>query len=94
MKEYKLSAWPDLPAPYQRAAHRRMVCDMSHRYVTVQQLMNTSGAGRLEVRMFLQMLSERGLLVERDVQQGPFSSAGGLGEWLRRAFHGDDLRER
>jgi hypothetical protein len=86
MKEYKLSAWPDLPASYHRTSYRRMLSDMSHRFVTVQQLMAGSGASRLEVRMFLQMLAERGLLAEREADREPGSSLGG---WLRRALHGD-----
>ena len=61
MKEFKLTAWPELPAPYQRIAYRRMLSDMSHRFVTAQQLCVSSGATKLEVRVFLQMLSERGL---------------------------------
>ncbi len=91
MKEYKLSAWPDLPAAYHRTTYRRMVSDMSHRFVTVQQLMASSGASRLEVRMFLQMLAERGLLAEREAERSSFSSFGG---WLRRALQGADLNER
>jgi hypothetical protein len=86
MKEYKLSAWPDLPSAYHRTSYRRMLSDMSHRFVTVQQLMASSGANRLEVRMFLQMLAERGLLAEREAERTGLS---GLGGWLRRALQGD-----
>lgn len=57
---------------------------MSHRFVTVQQLMAGSGASRLEARLFLQMLSERGLLIERDAER----HGAGFGGWLRRALHG------
>src|SRR6185503_13719020 len=83
MKEFKLTAWPELPAPYQRIAYRRMLSDMSHRFVTAHQLCESSGASKLEVRVFLQMLSERGLLHERDHEetQGLF---GPLGGWIRR----------
>ncbi|MEW6705917.1 MAG: hypothetical protein AB1430_13820 [Pseudomonadota bacterium] len=86
MKEYKLSAWPDLPASYHRTSYRRMLSDMSHRFVTVQQLMASSGATRMEVRMFLQMLAERGLLAEREAERNPVASFSG---WLRRALQGD-----
>lgn len=94
MKEYKLSAWPDLPASFHRTTYRRMLSDMSHRFVTVQQLMAGSGASRLEVRLFLQMLAERGLLAEREAEP----SSAGFGSWLRRAFQVQaadfDLNER
>jgi hypothetical protein len=66
-----------------------MLSDMSHRFVTAQQLCVSSGATKLEVRVFLQMLSERGLLRERDHEeaQGLF---GPLGGWLRRAWNGEN----
>lgn len=93
MKEYKLSAWPDLPASFHRTSFRRMLSDMSHRFVTVQQLMAGSGASRMEVRMLLQMLGERGLLAEREAERNATAS---FGAWLRRALHGDrtELSER
>lgn len=90
MKEFKLTAWPELPAPYQRIAYRRMLSDMSHRFVTAQQLCGSSGASKLEVRVFLQMLSERGLLRERDHEETQ-GLLGPLGGWLRRAWHGENV---
>jgi hypothetical protein len=89
MKEYKLAAWPDLPSAFHRTTYRRMLSDMSHRYVTVQQLMAGSGANRMEVRLFLQMLGERGLLRERDATMADslFGALTPLGGWLRRALH-------
>jgi hypothetical protein len=66
MKEYKLAAWPDLPAPYHRTVYRRMLSDMSHRYMSMPQLVLSSGATKIEVRSFLQMLGERELLRERE----------------------------
>jgi hypothetical protein len=87
MKEFKLSAWPDLPASYQRSSHRRMVSDMSHRYVTVQQLMAGAGVSKMEVRVFLQVLAERGLLIERALPRESLLKP--LGSWLRRALQGD-----
>ncbi|MED5620015.1 hypothetical protein [Ideonella sp. BN130291] len=86
MKEYKLSAWPDLPAPFHRTSYRRMLSDMSHRFVSTQQLMATSGATRMEVRSFLQMLADRGLLCEREAPRTPLS---GFSGWLRRTFQNE-----
>jgi hypothetical protein len=89
MKEFKLTAWPDLPAPYHRTGYRRMLSDMSHRYVTLQQLVASSGTQRGEVRSFLQMLGERGLLCEREAPAASLlGSLRPLGGWLRRAFNG------
>jgi len=95
MKEFKLAAWPDLPSTFHRTSYRRMLSDMSHRFVTVQQLMAGSGTTRMEVRLFLQMLAERGLLREREVvgpEDSLFGSLRPLGGWLRRAINGDESR--
>ena len=83
MKEYKLSAWPDLPSSFHRTSYRRMLSDMSHRFVTVQQLIASSGASRMEVRLFLQMLTERGLLAVRDAERTRMSA---FGSWQRRTL--------
>ena len=90
MKQFKLTAWPELPAPYHRMTYRRMLSDMSHRYVTVQQLCDSSGATKLEVRVFLQMLSERGLVRERE-DHDENGLLGPLGGWLRRALQGESV---
>jgi len=93
MKEYKLSAWPDLPSSFHRTSYRRMLSDMSHRFVTAQQLVASSGATRMDVRLFLQLLAERGLLTEREAERSGLSAFGG---WLRRTFHhpADDAHTR
>ena len=88
MKEYRLAAWPDLGVPYHRTAHRRMLSDMSHRYVSLAQLVATSGLSRNEVRQFIRMLEEHGLLAQRDGAEPDsiFGSLRPLGGWLRRAL--------
>lgn len=85
MKHYKLSAWPDLPAPFHRTAYRRMLHQMSQRYVSVQQLVQESGLARGEVLQFLDTLSERALLDLRE-HSTPHARAAGPFGWLRRAF--------
>ena len=89
MKEYRLTAWPELAPPFHRTAYRRLLSDMSHRFVTVQQLTDTSGLRRNEVRQFLEMLDGRELLEERESVASPdsqFWSLRPLGGWLRRAI--------
>src|ERR1700754_1946449 len=66
MKTYRLAAWPQLRAPFDKIAYRRMLSDMSHRHVSVAQLMETSGLRRSEVRQFLGMLGAEHLLSERE----------------------------
>jgi len=43
MKEYRLLAWPELPSEFQRTAHRRVLSDLSARYMTSAQLIEVSG---------------------------------------------------
>ena len=92
MKEFKLAAWPELPAPYHRTVYRRMLSDLSHRYMSVPQLVLSSGATKLEVRMFMQMLNERGLLREREGESDSiFDSLRPIGEWFRRTISGSEV---
>jgi hypothetical protein len=87
MKEYRLTGWPDLAAPYHRTAYRRMLSDMSHRYVSQAQLAARSGLGRNDVRLFIEMLETHGLLAQREAAETDslFGSLRPLGGWLRRA---------
>lgn len=65
-----------------------MVSDMSHRFVTLSQLSDTSGLRRHEVRSFVEMLEARGVLIERECLEpdAQFWSLRPLGGWLRRAI--------
>ena len=88
MKEYRLAAWPQLRAPFDRIAYRRMLSDMSHRHLTLAQLAESSGLRRHDVRTFLEMLDANGLIAERDASapDSLFGSLRPLGGWLRRAL--------
>ena len=65
-----------------------MLSDMSHRHMSLAQLVEASGIRRQEVRTFLEMLSARGLIAERDaiVPDSLFGSLRPFGGWLRRAL--------
>ncbi len=93
MKEYRLVAWPQLKAPFDRIAHRRMLSDLSHRHMSLARLAECSGMRRHDVRAFLEMLEARDLLVEREaaVVDSLFGSLRPLGGWLRRAFAASHL---
>ena len=92
MKEYKLAAWPDVPPAYHRTVYRRMLSDMSHRYMTVGSLVLSSGGTKVEVRGFLQMLEENGLLLEREADSDSFlDSLRPVGNWVRRNLFGNDV---
>lgn len=89
MKEYRLLAWAELPAPYHHMAYRRMLTDLSHRYMSIAQLAACSGLRRTEVRQFLDMLDSRDLLVDRDLfaPDSVFGTLRPLGGWIRKALN-------
>ncbi len=86
MKEYRLLAWPELPAEFKRTAHRRVLSDMSLRFMSIAQLCEVSGLKKGDLKNLLQMLDARGVLEERDgsAPDSFFDSIGRLG-WLRRS---------
>ena len=88
MKAYRLAAWPQLRAPYDRIAYRRMLNDMSHRHVTIAQLSDLSGIRKYDVRQFVNLLQARGLVEDREVSHPDslFGSLRPLGGWLKRAL--------
>jgi hypothetical protein len=87
MKEYRLLAWPELPAEYRRTAHRRILSEMSQRFVGVAKLVEISGLKKAELRAFLEMLDDRDVLTDRDTAAPDsfLDSLRPLG-WLRRAI--------
>jgi hypothetical protein len=86
MKEYRLLAWPELSSEFQRTAHRRVLSDLSLRYMTSAQIVEVSGLKKGELKVFLGMLDARGLLDERNsaAPDSFFDTIGKLG-WFRRA---------
>lgn len=88
MKEYRLVAWPQLRPPFDRIAYRRMLTNMSHRHMTLTQLAQLSGMRRQDVRLFLDMLETRQLVVQREalLPGGGIGAWGPLGGWLKRAL--------
>jgi len=91
MKQYKLATWPELPATYHRTVYRRMLSDMSHRYMSAPALMLSSSATRGEVRQFLQTLDTMGVLVDREDESDSFfdTTIRPVGDWLRTVFGAD-----
>jgi predicted Rossmann fold nucleotide-binding protein DprA/Smf involved in DNA uptake len=67
MKEYRLTAWTDARAPFNSAAYRRILSDLSHRYLSVETIADNSGIRRQEISQFLATLERRGLLLEREL---------------------------
>jgi hypothetical protein len=94
MKQYKLAAWPELPAAYHRTVYRRMLSDLSHRYMSLSGLMLSSGGTKPEVRQFLLMLDGMGVLVDREDETDSFfdTTIRPVGDWLRTVFGADHTK--
>jgi hypothetical protein len=87
IKEYRLVSWPELPAEFQQTAHRRMLSQLSQRYMSLTQLVECSGMRRLHVQLFMDSLHSSGVVRERETQAGFLShSTQPLRNWLRRAL--------
>lgn len=87
MKEYRLSAWPEHSPDFQRTGHRRVLSEMSSRYMSVAQLADVSGLKKNEVRAFIEMLDGRGLVTDRDATApDSFLDSKSPLAWLRRAI--------
>jgi hypothetical protein len=71
MKEYRLTAWTEARAPFNSAPYRRILSDLSHRYLSAQQMATNSGIRRQEIAQFLNTLERRGLLLERELFAQP-----------------------
>jgi hypothetical protein len=85
MKEYRLTAWTELPDQFDKTAYRRMLTDMSQRYLSLAQLVTSSGFRRAEVQRFIELLESRGVLAQRELF-GHEPVARPIGGWLRKAF--------
>ncbi len=87
MKEHRLAAWPDLGPQHRRTAYRRLLSDMSQRFLGLPELCARSGLPRHEVRAFLELLAGRGLLLTRDAPRpGRLLTLRPLRDWLRRSL--------
>lgn len=84
MKEYRLTTWTELPDQFDKTAYRRMLTDMSQRYLSLSQLVTSSGFRRTEVQRFIDLLESRGVLAQRELFG--HDTASRPGGWLRKAF--------
>ena len=88
MKEYRLASWPELPAQFRHAGHRRILSDMSHRHLTCAQLIDCSGLKRQDVAAFIEFLEAGGHVRSRGAIVEPRMArmSRQVGDWLRRAL--------
>lgn len=67
MDEFRLSGWPSLPSTFDRIGFSRALSQLSHRYLTVDELTRASGLSRSQVDDLLGLLVEQGCVVRRPV---------------------------
>jgi len=77
MKQYKLTAWPDLSPRFQKTTMRRVVSELSQRFVSVRDLARSSGAHTRDIEDLIAALSKDGQLMSRPTPQ----SVGQPGAW-------------
>ena len=65
MKQYKLTAWPDLTPRFQNTAMRRVVSELSQRFVSVRDLSRSSGASTKDIDELIVRLEKDGMLMAR-----------------------------
>ena len=65
MKQYKLTAWPDLTPRFHTTAMRRVVSELSQRFVTVRDLARSCGASVRDIEELLAKLEKDGMVMAR-----------------------------
>ena len=80
MTQYKLTAWPDLPARFQKTTMRRVVSELSQRFASVRDLARSSGASVRDVEELIAKLEKDGMLMTRATPQA-VGQSGGWNQW-------------
>jgi hypothetical protein len=79
MKEYKLKAWPDLPAAFRRTSYRRLLTELSQRHVNDDELRGR-GLSRRQLQGLLHYLNQVQALETRTA--APPQRLFGWWQWL------------
>jgi len=81
MTQYKLTAWPELPPRFQKTTMRRVVSELSQRFVSVRDLARSSGASVRDVEELIAKLEKDGMLMTRATPQAIGQAGGGWNQW-------------
>ena len=81
MKQYKLTAWPDLPPRFQKTTMRRVVSELSQRFASVRDLARSSGASARDIEELIAALEKDGMLMTRPMPQAASQSGGSWDQW-------------
>ncbi len=88
MKQYKLTAWPDLTPRFQKTTMRRVVSELSQRFGSARDLARSSGATTRDVEELIAKLDKDGMLMTRDAPQSVSQSTAWSQWWPVAAVRG------
>ena len=88
MKQYKLTAWPELSPRFQNTTMRRVVSELSQRFVSVRDVARSSGASARDVEELLARLDKDGMLMTRATPQSVGQSSAWHQWWPVAAVKG------
>lgn len=71
MKEYKLKAWPDLPAAFRQTSYRRLLSELSQRHIHEADLQSRSGLSRRQLHKLMALLATQQVLEVREAKPKP-----------------------
>ena len=81
MKQYKLTAWPELSPRLQKTTMRRVVSELSQRFASVRDLARSSGASVRDIEELIAKLEKDGMLMIRATPQAVGQGNGGWNQW-------------
>jgi hypothetical protein len=81
MKQYRLTAWPELPLRFRKTTMHRVVSELSQRFASSRDLARSSGASAREVENLVEHLNQAGLLMTREAPQSLSAVATGWRDW-------------
>ena len=88
MKQYKITAWPELSPRFQNTTMRRVVSELSQRFVSVRDVARSSGASARDVEELLARLDKDGMLMTRATPQSVGQSSAWHQWWPVAAVKG------
>ena len=88
MKQYKLTAWPDLPPRFKSTAMRRVVSELTQRFASARDLSRSSGAPQRDIEALIELLISEGMLMARDAPQSVTGAQGWRDWWPVAALIG------
>ena len=88
MKQYKLTAWPELSPRFQNTTMRRVVSELSQRFVSVRDVARSSCASARDVEQLLARLDKDGMLMTRATPQSVGQSSAWHQWWPVAAVKG------